>query len=647
MCKARYFGNNITIIGEDFLAKDACGNPRNTIATICPGYRIAVTGRNEIHGMQIIRAVNHLRKLYPHLKETDLMQQVCQEAVPLHIIGHKIIIRMEPSKIKQALSADDLLQELAIPKESIQFTGFHEAEVRKEMSLRGEIWRICPAPVEEKDFSNLLRCCRIKLGTDTLFLYNRHTGEHVLTYEEFAGIRCLFRNDRHEAVARLKEIIYLSKLINNRQCPELGFLLPKNRKINTHFLHEAVHLLENTPFDQQIQKAEALLDQFLNEFAALAGPELVADNPKCDFWRMTVLDRIYNIDEKKTIEWSLGLGREFYLNLKWLPGARISKNDLIFEPNAPPKVKSLIRHYWNTRKDIISINVGFIECPLTNRDRTGEEREVYIIMLGLADGREDIRHVRMSKWDVVNRINSGLSLEQAIKETDLYRDYIIDRLNAARALGLPIPVFKEIDIEGKYKENAIPVYYFERDYIPGIATDKIPHIFYSKKDFLPRLSYLLGKAAAASLVLGRSDPRSSALYFDDGDEVIQLNEQEFPEKLILIETTGSFKNWTSPIADMLPHCLEHLGQHMAKAGKQNIPSEEFPKAIEAFAQGVISEIRRMQELLADHALRLRSLFSGRTPESGGIRIRWEAVLNRLEQTSTEELEEMIYKKLKF
>jgi len=508
-----HYSKGITIIGDDFFETDKNGHFINRVAILFPGYCLMVVSRGGIHATQIITAATYLSKSHPELKEADLFAALCAEAVSLNLNGNTIIIRMESAKIRLALAADELLQRL-VPKRRIQFTGLHLLEVRNSLRLRGENWRIAPAPVEEKDFSNIIRHCRIPIGTGTKYLYNKHTGEHVLTYAEFLKIRPLLRNNITEASARLKEIVCFNGMLNNEGYPELVFLTPSHQKIEIRILDEVLSLLktaispETLNPGESIDKVEILFDEFSRLFASLAGPELTIDNPGNGRWRAISLCRLYNIDEQTMAEWAFGLGPEFYLNIRWLPGARVSEQDLVFDPDVSPRVKSLINYYRRFRTDFSSINVGCITHPLTERDHTGEEREVYIVSLGFPDGRKDIRHVRMSKWDITHRLKKGLPLEQAISETRGYRDYIIDRLTAARALGLPIPVFQEIHIEEDYGKASIPVYYFEREYTPGIVTCRIPDNFYSKNDFLTRLAWFLGTSAAASLVLGRKDPRS-------------------------------------------------------------------------------------------------------------------------------------------
>lgn len=641
--------NGITIIGDNFLAKDNTGRPLNTLATVFPGFHLAVTGRNEIHGMQVDRAIHYLKSIVPGAEASPLTENICRDAVCVNIFRERIILRIEQDNIGKGLAADLLLQRF-IPKAAIQFTGHHLAEVRKALRLRGEIWRFSPPPIMEKDFSDLLCHCRTRIKTGVRFFHNKHTGEHVLTYQEAEAVRALFSEHTHEALACIREIIHLSRLLNHQGYPELSFLVPAGREPDARMLEEIVGspapdenfaALQARPV-HQIEKSRIIYERFLREFAEHAGPDLLSDDPGNTLWRATVLCRLYNIDERTTAEWALGLGPEFYLNIRWLPGALIAQDQLCFEPEAPDRIKKLIEYYLRTRNDFLSINVGSIVTPLTDRNQAGEEREVFIVNLSLPDDQKDIRHIRMSKWDVLHRIKQGLSLEQAITDTRIYRDFIIDRLVAIRILGLPIPEFKQIDIEDELGASTIPVYYFERDYIPGIATDKIPTLFYARAGFLPQLAFFLGQAAAASLVLGRTDPRSNQLYYDDGDEIIRLDAAGLPIAFMLLETTGSFKDWTTPIENMLPHCIEHFVRHMEKARQQGAAQPEFSSALQSFSDGLKNEILRMQALIDDISADIRPLFSDRSFEDGGIRCRWEGVIDRLGRTRPEQLETLIY-----
>ena len=156
-----------------------------------------------------------------------------------------------------------------------------------------------------------------------------------------------------------------------------------------------------------------------------------------------------------------------------------------------------------------------------------------------------------------------------------------------------------------------------------------------------RLGRLLGIAAAASMVLGRASYRRGDLFFDDGDEVIQMDAEKLPERLIISETTGSFTDSTTPMTALLPQCLSHLAVHLTKARERAIAEEDLKIAVEAFAEALRAEIERMQSLLSDRSSALHSLFGDQSSEPGSVRARWKSMLERLAATDPGELEDAV------
>ena len=61
--------------------------------------------------------------------------------------------------------------------------------------------------------------------------------------------------------------------------------------------------------------------------------------------------------------------------------------------------------------------------------------------------------------------------------------------------------------------------YFQRDYIRGIASDKIPACRFEDPAYALQFARLLGRAAAPNMIVGRCDLNGQVL-FDDGDEVV-------------------------------------------------------------------------------------------------------------------------------
>jgi hypothetical protein len=246
------------------------------------------------------------------------------------------------------------------------------------------------------------------------------------------------------------------------------------------------------------------------------------------------------------------------------------------------------------------------------------------------------------KWDVFHRVKQGVLLEQAIAETINYRTYIFDRLKAAMQLGFPILSYREIELEEDIPGlGKVPAFFFDRQYIPGIVTDKIPLSYYRQPEFIVDLARLLGAAAAFALILGRASPRTGKIFYDDGDELIQFDACSIPRRLIIIETTGSFNDWTTPIVTMLPQCLHRFRVHLEKALKSGVPAPIIKLAVAAFADALIEEINGVKEVVSSPFGSVRDLFSDRRPVTGGIRSRWEGILARLETTDAEELREHI------
>jgi hypothetical protein len=635
--------NGVTIIGPDLFATDEQGKPLSPIASAFPEDGVIVTGRG-IHAMQAQTMLDFLRARTYREDRRELTkeeeEEVYQNSVALLIRHPVILIRSDPFAMEKVFTADELLQRL-ISKDCIQFTGIQQAAVRRRLRRRGESWRISPPPHSMPDIQRFIESSRVQVNTGATYYYNVSTGGRFITHQEFMKIRPLLHADRHEALARLEEISSLIRLTNNLGVHELSFFLPCEEALETDDLENLIEVLAAATSDMDLDEAEYLFARFSMKFAAAAGLELSVDSTNEAAWATTMFCRLYDINEKEVEEWALGLSPEFRLNVRWLPGARIS-GELLFESNTEDRIRKLMRHYWQMRPGIVSINVGRVESSQTIRDRTGEQRDVYLVVLGLADGTEDIRIVRMIKWDVMHRVKRGTPLHQAIAETIQYRDYIFDRLRAAAELGIPKLCYTEIRLEEEIAQlGRIPVFFFDRQYVVGIVTDKIPLGSYARPGFVVELAGLLGIAAAISLILGRACPRSGHVFFDDGDEVIQLGTDDLPERLTIADTTGSFTDWCTPVKDSLPHCLWHLALHLERAGQHGIEQAELNAAVAAFATSFTSEIQRMQRLLDSPEKNLRSLFADRTNEPGGIRHRWEAILRRLQTTEIQQVLQVI------
>ena len=577
------------------------------------------------------------RKDRREIDEEEIEFELCKEAVSLLFRGMLILVRSDPADMERVFAADEILQSFC-PKERIQFTGSHIPEVRRQLRHRGESWRVSPAPRSALEISSYVQASKVQVSTGMSLYYSAPSGGRFLTYDEFIRIRPLLRHDPKEALARLEEILTLLQRVNSWGNRELSFFLPAGAKLDFKDLKQVVSLLEASSTAESAEQVETAFDRFASAFAQSAGSELMVEDYHNHVWRTTMFCRLFGIDEEEMEEWALELSPEFHLNVKWLPGASVVGDELRFDPGAHRRVLGLISHFWEKSSGLISINVGHIEESQTTRDISGEERDVYIVVITTRDGLDSIRIVRLMKWDVVQHIRRGIPLDQAIAETIKYRDYILDRLNAATRLGFPILSYNEIRLDEEVPGlGLLPTIFFERHYIPGVVTDKIPISCYKNPNFITSLAALLGTVATFTLVLGRASPRTGKIFYDDGDELIQFNSSSIPVRLVIIDTTGSFTDWTTPLLTLLPQCLARFRAHLDKALESGVPRQTIEDAVPVFAEALRDKLYAIKETAFAPSSKIRFMFSARTPEQGGIRHRWEGILDRLEATDVEEL----------
>lgn len=637
--------NGVTIIGPDLFSRNEKGVAESPIASVLPWKSLLVTGRG-IHAMQIAMMISFLKGEAAHTEGVSFSRQdedfVYHNAVALLVRDDVVLIRSDPKKMDSIFAADELLQNL-VPKKQIQFTGIHSSIVRDQLRAHGQCWRISSMPRSVADICQSIESSHLHVGTGAMYYHNMQTGGRFLTCEEFRRIGLLLDVNVEEALARLKEIRHLTNRVNDQAVREVSFFLPQGKTLDPFKLSGIIDCIEGRINSADLEMARQYYNRFARKFAQTAGEDLAVDDINNVSWRTTMFCRLCDIDEKSVEERSLGLSPEFFLNVRWLPGARIVSKQLLYEENVEPKVRNIVTYYWRKWRNLVSINVGKVETSLAHcRARTAERRSVYLVVLGLASGREEVRVVRMAKWDVVHRINRGMSLSRAIQETEEYRQYIEDRIRAVRKLQVPIPDFSQIKLLEDCKGlGRVPVYMFERQYVLGMVTDKIPVFYYEQDQFIERLAGFLGQAAGVSLVLGRVSPATGHVFFDDGDEIIQFDENRLPIRLMVSETTGSFTDWQTPLRDMVSHCVHHLINHLEKAQERGIPRVQLVKAVRAFCDGVVDEVNRIKALVKQDPGEYWNLFADYPQEVGGIASRWQGVLKRIEMTDPDVLRERI------
>ena len=220
--------NGVKIFGPDLLATDKAGQLLGPIACVFPRYGVLVTGRT-IHAVLVEMFCRYLasqaksHKGKPFMAEDE--DQIYQDAVALLVRGSCVVIRSDPDAMERMFAADEILQKL-VPKEKIQFTGVHLEEVREQLRHRGESWRMSPPPQSLEQIRTYVTQSMASVGTGAVYYHNAQTGGRFLTHAEFRSIKPLLRANPGEALARLKEIVELTRLKNDQAVAELELFLP-------------------------------------------------------------------------------------------------------------------------------------------------------------------------------------------------------------------------------------------------------------------------------------------------------------------------------------------------------------------------------------------------------------------------------------
>jgi hypothetical protein len=398
-------------------------------------------------------------------------------------------------------------------------------------------------------------------------------------------------------------------------------------------------------------------------FRDAVGPDFRQDDAGVEVWRNRMLSALISQRDRSITEDVLrDLSPEFFMQVEWLPGGRFEEGEFVFDPvfdeaNAHPNdeqlqrlcdplvddfIFNLIREY----RDLEFVNIGRITQSLSKRQwRQGGRRSVYLAELKVRGATAPIvRFIRFQKWGIRERLDEGKPLLQAILESEEYTDYVLDRRLGVLQLGMNVPSGLSLrrtrerysGANRAFQGQLIPVNYLERDYLHGLATDKVPLSKYLKPGYAERLAGLLGRAAAANIIVGRAVERTKQVMFDDGDEVIIEDPATgLPAGLIVSDPTGAFSDFRRDLLEAAP---EYARPVNIRADKLARPREFADAYLQAFRE----EFLRIQ---GDYRKRRRAfdtLFKHAVYDTGGsFAYRWECVLHRLDQMDVDALVEGI------
>jgi hypothetical protein len=583
----------------------------------------------------------------PDDAETELEMT---ESVDLLMNEQHVLIRPDPARMDLAFLCDERLQSL-VSKCQIRFLNVTHAKVRQALRERGEYWRMSPLPRSPGEIERLIAESRAAIGGMPIYFYNKDTGTRFLTCEAFDWLETLPDDALR---AHLHEIQSCLGRRNRFGNPEVLFFPPDRRWAFEDFKQADLNALP----DAALRKAHR---DWVARFRAAVPTDLNHDRMDNMIWRNAMFAALVS-QPNATVAAEIveGLSPEFFLQIEWLPGARIEDGELIFDPVfdeldvrqddvalcalCDQRARGFIFNYVREFGDIEFVNIGRIGRTLSMRSLDAHRSTVYI-----AEVKERfspapvVRIIRLQKWGIAEHLNEGKPLLQAILEAEDYTDYILDRRLGCRQLGMNLPPHVTSRRISELYDGARPelqgqIYwtsYLERDYVEGYASDKIPVEAYLNPEFNRRLARLLGEAAAINLIVGRTSSISGKVLFDDGDEVIVRDPEGLPARLVVSDHTGTFNNYRSPLPD-----LAH-----AYAGPLKKRARWMPNAAEFGEIYLIALEARLRHVRNEYFRRKRafdSLFRHRRrDEAGSFAYRWECVLKRLAGTDPSALVQRI------
>jgi hypothetical protein len=642
--------SDIRVLGKPPLARDAQGRLYSRIATVFPRSRTLVTLPG-IHCTQRQAFVDDLNQARSAAGQQPLSEQeeaaAWDEGVDLIIEGDTILIRPDPNNMPLAFQADDVLQRL-VSKRQINYLFLFNEQVRTAIKARGECWRIAPLPTSRAEMRQRIVASRIAIGGREIYYYNPASGTRYLTCQELDG---LGRMDAAELRRHLREIQQHCKSYNAQGHPEVAFFLADDSLTSADWSEHDFAAMD----DRQLR---AVHQELCDCFQAAVPAEFARDDIENNAWRNRLFSALVMESDREVIaeETLLGLSPEFFMQIRWLPGGRLVNGELMFDevfeeegngatPVAcDPNVREFLYNLVREHDDLEYVNIGRVVNSLSRRPQSRGRRDVYIAVMkqsGFAD--EMVSILRMQKWGVREHLNRGVSLSQAMWESDDYTQYLLDRRTGCSHLGMNIP---RRTIARKICERYTAAWtgpdgmmiwspYFERAYIAGIATDKMPRQRFDDDAFAAQFARLLGQAAAPNLIVGRCDDVLENVMFDDGDEVVLEDDQGQPTTIIVTDQTGTFGNYRSPLqlsaaayAGPVNRRLEFLRN-----------PEEFARL---YLEGFVEHFAAIQEKLQRRRRAFFTMFQNRRYDpKGSFAYRWEEVLKRLSQADPRELADLI------
>ena len=642
----------LKLIGPHPFELDAQGQQKSRIGTLFPKHGVLYTQPPGVHAWQqsgfieLLNADRAKESLPPMTLEEE--ERLCVDSVDLIFDPGQIMIRPNPERMAQAFVADELLQKL-VSKQKIIFLSVSDRRVSEAIRRRGELWRLSSIPKAREEKRKLVFGSKVGIGGLPIYFYNRLTGTRWLTWEAFGELGNM---DDASLAQHLQEIADYSIRRNRLGRVELDFFAADLR-------HFGPRLFAGVVFTKlPSAQLHARFDELKQHFYSSVHEAFRRDDCHNDAWCQRIISTLFlDGNETQTEQVLSGLSTEFFMQVGWLPGGRFEEGEFLFDPifdeaasrpedadlqrlcdvRARGFIFNLIREYG----DLDYINIGRVpeSLSLARPQRRGR-RGVYIAELQSRGEHVPIkRFMRLQKWGVWEHLDEGKDLLHSIEQSEEYTDFWLDRRLGCRQLGMNLPsrlVMRRLTeiyqgSNDRFRGKTIHTTYFERAYLTGIATDKLPLERFSQTGYAHRFASQLGKAAASSMIMGRALEQGKRPVFDDGDEVVREDEDGLPAEIMLGDHSGAFGEYKLPMDTYAAYYARPV----------NTRAKLIPQPQE-FAHAYLGAFRQQLLHVQDDYRKRRRGFDAlfkhcKYDTAGSFAYRWECVLRRLDHTDVEEL----------
>ena len=635
------------ILGDPIFAKDEQGRLKSRVGTIFLTVAPGLVTQRGIHAMQRQAWIDEVNRERSEegllaLSETEIANLI-SHSVDLLFFDDVVLIRPDPDRMDLALWADEELQKL-VSKRKIRFLNTHARRVRDALRARGENWRMARDVRAREEVDRQIARGRTAIRHEAIYYYNGNTGTRYVTVGTYTQVKGL---DDAAFREQIEEIVDGLNSRNRLGSPDIDLFPPSlDSSVRTLFKN----LKPATLSDVKLREA---VDRIEMEWRMVLPPELRNENPESNLvWRAEmgeVLSKKANETEVGDNELIQGISPEFYRQIEWLPGGRVSKGQLIFDPlydeyqrTRDPelaelcdlRVRSIIFNLMRMFGSIDYVNVGRISHSLARKPIAGKRRgNVYIVQYKeVGEPLSRVFIIRFQKWGIAEHLDAGKDLLTAIIEANDYADYIMDRRLACRQLGMSLPrhvgfgqFTEKYTGQNQYFGTTARAYYYMRQYVPGIASDKVPIERFHNPAFALKFAELMGEAAALDLVVGRRATETNEPLFDRNYEVLQIGPKGLPVRLIVTDHAGSFVDYQTPLE-------EGVAPYANVVRRREKYVSDFADFAKTYVTAFERRLAGVQQTYRERRTAFDDLFAGRPyDQAGSGAYRWACVLKRLDE----------------